>query len=137
MYSSVHVAGYLYLSWWILLSPRCIFYLPSGIFTTGSHPGKVLKIWHFPGESISPYWGTDTGCINHKWWIYYQRNNFKLTDIVYDHRSSLVNDAKYIHFYPTFQLPPTLIHCKYQPFIKSIEFGLFRYKYRLIQLSTR
>ena len=30
---------------------RCIFggfsYLPGGTFTTRSHPGKVLKIWHF------------------------------------------------------------------------------------------
>ena len=54
--------------------------------------------------------------------------------MVYCNHSSLVilvNDAKYIHFYPTFQLPPTLSHCKYKPFIKSIEFCLFRYKYWL------
>ena len=54
--------------------------------------------------------------------------------MVYCNHSSLVifvNDAKYIHFYPTFQLPPALSHCRYKPFIKSIKFCLFRYKYWL------
>ena len=37
----------------------------------------------------------------------------------------LINDAKYIHFYPTFQLPPNLSYCKYERVIKSIEFCLF------------
>ena len=42
-----------------------------------------------------------------------------------------VNNAKYIHFYPTFQLPPTISHGKYEPFVKSIKFCLFGYKYWL------
>ena len=41
----------------------------------------------------------------------------------------LVNDAKYIHFYPTFQLPQTLSHCKCKPFVKSIEFAYFATKF--------
>ena len=36
--------------------------------------------------------------------------------------------------YPTFQLPPTLSPCKHKPFIKSIKFYLFRYKYWLKHL---
>ena len=30
----------------------------------------------------------------------------------------LINHAKYIHFYPTFQLPPAFSHCKYKPIHK-------------------
>ena len=61
-------------------------------------------------------------------------SNNNIHFMVYCNHSSLVifvNDAKYIHFYPTFQLPPTLSHCKYKPFIKSIKFCLFRYRYWL------
>ena len=50
--------------------------------------------------------------------------DFKLTTMVYCNHSLLVilvNDAKYIHFYPTFQLLPAPSHCKYKLFIKSIE----------------
>ena len=68
--------------------------------------------------------------INHKWWVQYRLNYFKITG----NNSSLVilvNDAKYIHFYPTFQLPTNLSHCKYKPFIKSIKFGLFCCKHWL------
>ena len=63
--------------------------------------------------------------------------------MVYCNHSSLVilvNDAKYIHFYPTFQLPPTLSHCKYKPFIKSIEFSLFLislFIYSLFQILAK
>ena len=59
--------------------------------------------------------------------------------MVYCNRSSLVisvNDSEYIHFCPTFQLPPTLSHCKCKPFIKSIEFCLFHYKCWLNHLSA-
>ena len=44
----------------------------------------------------------------------------------------LVNDAKYVHFYQTFQLAPTVSHCKYKPLTKTIEHCLFRYKYIII-----
>ena len=63
--------------------------------------------------------------------------------MVYCNHSSLmilVSDAKYIHFYPTFQLPPTLSHCKYKPFIKSIEFSLFLislFIYSLFQILAK
>ena len=63
--------------------------------------------------------------------------------MVYCNHSSLmilVSDAKYIHFYPTFQLPPTLSHCKYKPFIKSIELSLFLislFIYSLFQILAK
>ena len=43
-----------------------------------------------------------------KWWVYYPLNGFKFTGMVFCNNSSLmilVNDAKYINFYPTLQLP--------------------------------
>ena len=51
----------------------------------------------------------------------------------YDHLQSLISgDVKYIHVYPTSQLPPAPLHwsldCKAKLFIKSIQFYLFRYK---------
>ena len=55
--------------------------------------------------------------------------------MIYCNHSSLmilVNDAKYIHFYPifsTFSNPFTLQVAIAKPFIKSIEFCLFGYKY--------
>ena len=55
---------------------------------------------------------------------YYRLNDFKLIGMIYCNHSSLVilvNDVKYIHFYPTFHLPPTLSHCKYKPCIKPID----------------
>ena len=76
--------------------------------------------------------------ITHKWCIYYRLNDFKLTGIVYCNPQSpviLVNEAKCIRFYSTFQLPPTVSHWKYKPFITSIEFCLFRHKYWLKHLS--
>ena len=84
-------------------------------------------------------WGSIFSVINHKWLIYNPLNDFKLTGMVYCNHLPLlilVKDAKYIHFYPTFHLPPTLSHCKYKPFIKSIEFCLFRHKYWLKHLSA-
>ena len=80
-----------------------------------------------------------TDSLNHKWWVSYRLNDFKFTGMVYCNHPSLVifvNDAKYIHFYSTFQLPPTLSHCKYEPFIKSIKFCLFHYKYWLKHFPT-
>ena len=62
-----------------------------------------------------------------------------LTNMVYYNHPSLlflVSDAQYIDFYPTFQLPPALSHCKYKSFTKSIEFFLFRYKYWLTLISV-
>ena len=62
--------------------------------------------------------------------------------IFYNHSSLviLVNDAKYINFYLTFQLPPApshwSSHCRYKPFIKPIKFYLFRYKCWLNYLSA-
>ena len=59
--------------------------------------------------------------------------------MVYCNHSSLVilvNDAKYIHFYSTYQFPSSLSHCKYKPFIKSIKFCLFCYKYWLKHLPA-
>ena len=38
--------------------------------------------------------------------------------------------------FPTFQLPPVLSHCKYKPFIKSVEFYLFCFKYWLNYFSA-
>ena len=67
----------------------------------------------------------------HKLWLYYQLNGFKLTGMVYYNHSSLfilANHAKYIHFYPTFQLSTALSHGNYKPFIKSANFYLFRFK---------
>ena len=43
----------------------------------------------------------------------------------------MVTNAKYIHFYPAFQLPPALSCYKYKPFIKSVEFNLFCFKFWL------
>ena len=59
---------------------------------------------------------------------YYQLNGFKVTlsMIFYNHLSLiiLVNETKYINFYPTFPPPPASSHCKCNPFIKSIGFFL-------------
>ena len=75
------------------------------------------------------------GVLTHTWWVYYQLKCLKLTGMtIYNHSSLaiLVNDVKYIHVYPTSQLPPAPLHwsldCKAKLFIKSIQFYLFRYK---------
>ena len=69
--------------------------------------------------------GSIFSVINHKWSVSPRLNDFKFTGMVYCNHSSLVifvKDAKYIHFYPNFRLPPALSHCKYKPFIKSSKF---------------
>ena len=74
-----------------------------------------------------------------KWWIYYWLKDFKLIGMAYYNHSSLViliKDAKYIHFYPTFHLPPVLLHCNYKTSIKSIEFYLVCFKF-LVKLFVR
>ena len=35
-------------TWWVSFSPGGFPYLPGGNLTPRSHPGKFLKIWHFP-----------------------------------------------------------------------------------------
>ena len=37
--------------------------LPDGKTTSWPHPGKFLKMLHFPKELGSPHWGTETGCM--------------------------------------------------------------------------
>ena len=38
-------------------------YLSGGTFTTRSHPGKVLKIWHFPQCVEQSLLGTEAACL--------------------------------------------------------------------------
>ena len=59
MYSLVHLPGFWYLLGGFGCIPGGFSYLPCGKFTTRSHPGKVLKIWHFPWwfkQSLAGYW---------------------------------------------------------------------------------
>ena len=53
------------------------------------------------------------------------------------HHGGLGQRCKLIHFCPTFQVPPTIAHCKHKPqFRKSIKFCVFGYKYWLNYLPA-
>ena len=75
------------------------------------------------------------GISTHKWWVYYPLNGRKRTGMISYNHPFLVclGQQCKVHFYPTFQLPSDPLnwpsHFMYEPFIKSNELYLFRYKY--------
>ena len=84
-------------------------------------------------------------CNLFKWQVYCRLNGFKFTRIFYCNCSSLMIlikdqdkdlDQGTFAFYLSFQLTRALLHCKYKPCKKSIDFYLFRHNCWLNHLSA-
>ena len=103
----------LWLYWWLWLiysSSFLIFYFPFSQFPTIRFSIFFLKfVTYLEFMKCCSIFGV----LSQKCWVYYQLNVFTFTHMIFYNHSFqviLVNDAKYIYLYPTFQLRPASSH---------------------------